>query len=66
MNILNTVFNSVKINLKLLSIGYRKICSVIQQLRKRKATEERLLIIINGFNPKRSISNTLKNVFKEV
>jgi hypothetical protein len=38
--------------LNLLSVSYRKICSVMHQLHNRKVSEKRLLIMVNCFSVK--------------
>jgi hypothetical protein len=43
--------------ISLLSVSYRKICSVMHQLHSRKVSEKHLLIMVNCFSLKRSIFN---------
>jgi hypothetical protein len=43
-----------QIILNLLSVSYRKICSVMHQLNNRKVSEKHLLIMVNCFSLKRS------------
>jgi hypothetical protein len=39
--------------MNLLSVSYRKICSVMHQLHNRKVSEKYLLIVVNCFSLKR-------------
>jgi hypothetical protein len=59
--VLNNPPGLYQVILNLLSVSYRKICSVMHQLHSRKVSEKRLLIMVNCFSLKRSIFNKRNN-----
>jgi hypothetical protein len=59
--LLNNPPGLYQVILNLLSVNYRKICSVINQLHNRKVSEKRLLIMVNCFSLKRSVFNKRNN-----
>jgi hypothetical protein len=59
--LLNRPPGPYQVILNLLSVSYRKICSVMHQLHNRKVSEKHLLMIVNCFTLKRSIFNKRNN-----
>jgi hypothetical protein len=59
--LLNNPLGLYQVILNLLSVSYRKICSVMRQLHNRKVSEKHLLIMVNCFSFKRSICNKRNN-----
>jgi hypothetical protein len=59
--LLNNPPGLYQVILNLLSVSYRKICSVMHRLHYRKVSEKHILIMINCFSLKISIFNKRNN-----